>query len=261
MLKVSKSGYYKWNNREISEQQKKKEYVTKLVKYYYYDSGEIYGYRKVHILVNRIVKVSIEYIRKIMHKNKLFSKVTKKYKNYRKTPVAKLNNELNQTFKTSDNKIVTDLTQIRINNKKVFISATVNLKNRRLVSIKSSHAPNADLVIDTLVDTLDKIKFINVLHSDQGTQYQSIKVMNFCNLNGINQSMSKRGCPYDNAPMESFFSCLKRELLNHHNYKNINELQQSLERYCYEFYNKIRPHMGLGGLSPAEYTKVNNLIY
>lgn len=260
-MNVSKSGYYKWKTKVKSKSSIKKEEVTKKVKYEFYNSGEIYGYRKVHVVIAKQYNVSQEYVRKIMSENELYSKVIRKYKRYRKSPIAKIQNHLNRKFKTVSNEIVTDLTQVRINSKWVYISVMINLKNRRVVSIKCSHEPTSELVIETLVDALDKIKVINILHSDQGVQYQANKVFEFCVRNNIKQSMSSRGCPYDNAVVESFFSSLKRELLNHNKYMNIEEMRKSVQDYAYEFYNKRRPHQGLNLMSPLEYSKANNLIY
>lgn len=260
-MNVSKSGYYKWKNKDKSNSQIKKEKITQKIKYEFYNAGEIYGYRKIYILVSREHKVSMEYVRKIMSENKLYSKVMKKYKRYRKSPASKIPNELNRRFETKKNEVVTDLTQIRVKNRWVYVSAIINLKNRRVVSIKCSYEPTSDLVIETLIDSLDKMKEISMLHSDQGVQYQSNKVFNFCNINNIKQSMSSRGCPYDNAVAESFFSILKRELTNHIKYETIEELNKSIEEYAYEFYNKQRLHYTLGNMSPYEYSRVNNLIY
>ena len=260
-MNVSKSGYYKWKSKEKTKSAIKKEKITQRVKYEFYNAGEIYGYRKIHILISKEYDVSREYVRKIMSENSLYSKVIRKYKRYRKSPIAKIQNHLNRKFETKNNELVTDLTQVRVNNKWVYISAMINLKNRRVVSIKCSYEPTRELVIETLVDSLDKVKVITTLHSDQGVQYQANKVFEFCNLNNIRQSMSSRGCPYDNAVAESFFSSLKRELLNHKKFIKLDEIKESLEEYAYEFYNKKRPHQGLNGLSPFEYSKAQNLIY
>ena len=51
-----------------------------------------------------------------------------------------------------------------------------------------------------------------VLHSDQGVQFTSWAFVEYCKSQGIRQSMSKTGCPYDNAPMERFYKSLKSEL-------------------------------------------------
>ena len=59
---------------------------------------------------------------------------------------------------------------------------------------------------------------------------------------GITQSMSKAGCPYDNAPMERYYNTLKNELINHHYYHSEEELYEAIEEFAYVHYNHERPH-------------------
>ena len=60
-----------------------------------------------------------------------------------------------------------------------------------------------------------------LLHSDQGSQYTSKEFTKFCGKLGIEQSMSKAGYPYDNAPMERYFNTLKNDLIYQHYYCTI----------------------------------------
>lgn len=57
------------------------------------------------------------------------------------------------------------------------------------------------------------LKSEGVIHSDQGLQYTSKDFTEFCSSNILTQSMSKAGCPYDNAPMERYFNTFKNEFL------------------------------------------------
>jgi len=68
----------------------------------------------------------------------------------------------------------------------------------------------------------------------------------------IAQSMSRAGCPYDNAPMERYFNTLKNELIYHHYYHNGNELNEAVNNFAYIWYNHVRPHTFNGGLTPFE---------
>ncbi|EGS29909.1 integrase core domain protein [Peptoniphilus sp. oral taxon 375 str. F0436] len=68
----------------------------------------------------------------------------------------------------------------------------------------------------------------------------------------IFQSMSRKGNCYDNAPMENFFSLLKREIYYGHNYRSREELVQAIEQYI-RYYNEDRIKEKLGGLSPKQY--------
>ncbi len=81
----------------------------------------------------------------------------------------------------------------------------IDLYDRSAVASLNSDCINTDLAINTLKTALKKEKHPKViLHSDQGVQFTSWDFVNFCKDNNITQSMSKAGCPYDNAPMEKF---------------------------------------------------------
>lgn len=91
-----------------------------------------------------------------------------------------------------------------------------------------------------------------ILHSDQGSQYTSKDFTDFCASINVQQSMSKAGCPYDNAPMERYYNTLKNELIYHHYYNNDGELSYAINNFSYIWYNHLRPHTFNGGLTPFE---------
>ncbi len=70
---------------------------------------------------------------------------------------------------------------------------------------------------------------------------------------GIKGSMSRPGCPYDNACMESFFATLKKERIYRREYKTIKDVERDLFRYIELFYNRKRLHSVLGYMSPVAY--------
>lgn len=67
--------------------------------------------------------------------------------------------------------------------------------------------------------------------------------------------MSRRGNCWDNAPMESFFSRLKVEMVYPNNFQRINDLRAGIFEYIEIFYNRKRRHSLLDYKSPAEYEK------
>ncbi len=81
-----------------------------------------------------------------------------------------------------------------------------------------------------------------ILHSDQGSQYTSKEFTEYFESVGITQSMSRAGCPYDNAPMERYYNTLKNELINHHYYHYEEELYEDVEEFASVHYNHERPH-------------------
>ena len=69
----------------------------------------------------------------------------------------------------------------------------------------------------------------------------------------IRQSMSRAGCPYDNACSESFFATAKKECIFLKNYATMNEVKADIFEYVEMFYNRKRMHSSLGYMSPVEY--------
>ncbi len=96
-----------------------------------------------------------------------------------------------------------------------------------------------------------------VLHSDQGVQFTSWAFVEYCKSQGIRQSMSKTGCPYNNAPMERFYKLLKSELIYHQKFETDLQLDEAINKYVYVWYNHIRPHSYNGGLTPFEARNIN----
>ncbi len=65
--------------------------------------------------------------------------------------------------------------------------------------------------------------------------------------------MSRRGNCWDNAPLESFFATLKKDLLRDAAFATRRQAQVAIFDYIEGFYNRRRLHSALGYLSPAQY--------
>ncbi len=62
---------------------------------------------------------------------------------------------------------------------------------------------------------LTKLTTDITLHSDQGSTYTSLEFFDLARQRSITRSMSRKGTPTDNAPIESFHSLLKSETFYH----------------------------------------------
>ena len=65
--------------------------------------------------------------------------------------------------------------------------------------------------------------------------------------------MSRRGNCWDNAVAESFFSSLKKERIKKRIYKDRQLATADVADYIESFYNHVRRHQHLEGVSPQEY--------
>jgi len=88
-------------------------------------------------------------------------------------------------------------------------------------------------------------------HSDRGCQYASTAYQSALRHRGIECSMSRRGDCWDNAPVESFFATLKRELVHRSAWSTRAEARLDIFDYIEVFYNQTRRHSALDYLSPA----------
>ncbi len=91
-----------------------------------------------------------------------------------------------------------------------------------------------------------------ILHSDQGSQFASVLFTEYCKRNNIVQSMSRAGCPYDNAVMERYYNSLKNEFINHYSFETDTLLNAAIDEYAFVWYNYQRPHTYNDKLTPFE---------
>lgn len=123
-------------------------------------------------------------------------------------------NLLHQNFHIEEiNKVwCTDFSYIRLANGSMHYNCTIiDLYDRSVIACVNSKYINTELAKEALSKAIstEKPKKDVILHSDQGCQFTSWAFVDYCKSNGIIQSMSKAGCPYDNAPMERFYNTLK----------------------------------------------------
>ena len=130
----------------------------------------------------------------------------------------------------------------------------IDLYDKSVLATLNSKRIDAELAIQPLQIALDRnpVKGKIILHSDQGSQYTPRAFTEFCMGNGIQQSMTKAGYPYDNSPMESFYGAFKSEFIRQNRFETDQELNESTLDYVYGYYNHIRPHSSNGYMTPFE---------
>lgn len=190
---------------------------------------------------------------------KLKSVVMKKKPSYLKGTVHKVfPNLLNGKFTVSSPNSIwcTDFTYLNLSNGSKRYNCTIlDLYDRSVVATFNGKEITSDLAIKTLKLALKHHKPSRtslILHSDQGSQYTSKEFTEFCQTKKITQSMSKAGCPYDNAPMERYFNTFKNELIYLFYFKNDELLNRAVYDYAYSWYNHLRPHTFNQGLTPFQ---------
>lgn len=210
------------------------------------------------LLAQRRINYSNQTIHKYMKELGLRSITRRKKPNYKKGKANKVfPNLLNQNFiATSKNEIwCTDFTYLFLDNGTVRYNCTIiDLFDRSVIASLNGDHITAELAIETVKLAIQRHKPKKglILHSDQGTQFTSHDFNVFCEKSHIQQSMSRAGCPYDNAPMERYYNTLKSERMNHFSYKTKAELDLAVNEFAYVWYNHVRPHRYNDGKTPAQ---------
>ena len=132
-----------------------------------------------------------------------------------------------------------------------------DLYSRQIVGWSMGDRIDSRLVVDALEMAISRRLPAEglVAHSDRGSQYASEHYQRLLSGHGITCSMSRRANCWDNAPMESFFASLKKELVHDEDYATRAEARASLFEYIEVFYNRVRRHSSLGYRSPHEYER------
>lgn len=165
-------------------------------------------------------------------------------------------NVLNREFTATapNQKWVTDVTEFRVCDRKVYLSPIMDLFDRQIISYAVSTSPNLELTNSSLRDALATLGGgqAPLVHSDQGFQYQHRSWRGLLTKAGARQSMSRKANCYDNAVIESFFGHLKEEMFHHTRYLSIEAFTTALDDYI-TWFNTSRSHTHCEGLSPARY--------
>ena len=123
--------------------------------------------------------------------------------------------------KKSNRAWCTDFTYMTLTNGTMrYNCSIIDLYDRSVVASENSSFITSSLVERTLGKVLSSSKAISqnlILHSDKWSQITSAELVQHCRKLGSSQSMSRAGCPYDNAPMERDYNTLKTELIYQHN--------------------------------------------
>lgn len=231
--------------------------LGKIAEIYHRYNG-IPGHRQMRCFLEREkIIISKTTIHKYMNRElQLFSIVRRKKSGYKKGAQHEIfPNLLQQNFTVEKPKKAwcTDFTYLPLTDGSMRYNCTIiDLFDRSVVASVTDKNITAQLAVKTLQTALNGRSGTGIiLHSDQGSQFTSKDFADFCRSQGILQSMSRAGCPYDNAPMERYFNTLKNELIYHYIYRTEEQLFAAVSDFAYLWYNLVRPHSFNGGLPPA----------
>lgn len=243
VLGMTRQNYYKYRNTID------RDYYDYLeIKRVFEEGKELYGARRIKkaLLESTGWIINLKKVRRIVKKYDLkvrYHKVFRTNQNKKRLEEnVRPNLEKRNFVANKQNQIrSTDITYIIHNGKRAYLSSIMDLYTRNIIAYKISYRMDNKLVMDTLNEAIRKQKDVygTILHSDQGFQYTSYEYKAICESNGIRISMSPKGSPVDNSPIESFHSSLKRETLRSYNITSLKEYIQLVKEWIL-FYNTKR---------------------
>ena len=258
-LAVSSRGYRAWRSRPEPTRRQEDRRLLIDIRTSFEQSDRTYGSPRVlKDLKEQGQQVSEKRIARIMQENGITAKVKRRFKlttqSGHNLPVHQ--NLLNRDFAVDrPNRVwLGDITYIRTEEGWLFLAALLDLCSRRVVGWNAADRIDRWLTLTALKQALRARRPAPGLihHSDQGGQYAAYEYQRCLKQAQVTPSMSRKGDCWDNAPMESFFSTLKRERVNRRRYWSRQEATEDLGVYL-DRYNHVRRHSQLEGMSPVRY--------
>lgn len=266
LLAVSRSGYYRYLSQlDVDKERQTKERIKAI----YEQRNGTYGYRRIEVELERQYEEKANHKRVLRLMQLMELKAVIRRKRNARTPYqaaeaeGRVADNLIQRHFTADHpneKWVTDVTQFRVGEDRLYLSAIKDLCSTEIVAYEISGRNDNNLVLETFKTAFEAQKDATgqlaglIVHSDQGFQYTSHAYHDMLPTVGAQISMSRRGNCLDNAAMESFFSHLKTEALYPYDIPTLDEAQRRIEEFIH-FYNHERIQRKLKKLTPVEFRR------
>lgn len=259
VLMISISSYYRWLIGKPSPRAQRDLILSALLKAAHSVSRETYGSERLHAeLVSSGVDISKYKVRSLRSKLGLRCKQVKRFKQTTNSdhdkPIAP--NLLNQQFtvESPNQAWSSDITYVWTTAGWLYVAGVKDLSSKEIVGYAIDERMTTDLCLKALDMAIKRRKPEAglIVHSDRGSQYCSKAYRQYLEQHKFECSMSRKGNCYDNAPIESFWSSMKNELIHQTQYESREQARREIVEYIEIFYNRVRRHTKLGNISPAE---------
>jgi len=263
VLEVSKSGYYAWIGRPVSQRAKTNARLVNEIKIAYVENRKAYGSPRIHIaLQKKGILCGHNRVARLMRLNYIVAQRQFRRKRHNVTAHGRslVLNLVNRNFHVAKpNRVwAADITVLWSGSGWLYLAVVMDLYSRKIIGWAMQKRMTEDLAINALRMAVDQRmpKRELIHHSDQGSQYASDSFRRELTRCQITPSMSRKGNCYDNAVVESFFKSLKAEICKEDRSKTREETRSRIFEYIEVFYNRKRLHSTLGYESPVEYERI-----
>jgi transposase InsO family protein len=264
LLGVSRSAYYQWlRGRPPSQREEADKELLRLIWEIVIKHHYRYGSPRVRQTLRKVYgkRVSLKKVARIMRENKLNARIRGKFipTTDSRHNLEVCENILNREFhgEAGGQKWVSDITYLRNKGGWLYLTTMIDLFDRKIIGWAMSTGLKAE---QTTVPAFEmavknrKPQDTLIFHSDRGVQYcaKAFRDVLIERCPTVRQSMSRKGNCWDNAPAESFFKTLKRELETLDGKHSALDVRQSVFMYIEAYYNRIRMHSALDYMAPNE---------
>lgn len=260
VLQVSRQGFYAWAGRPPCKRQRTDAALTRTIRKVFEKHRHRYGSPRVHLeLRDAGVMTSRKRVARVMRQNKLVARCRRRFvstTDSRHQYVAAPNLLARNFAPTAQDRVwAADITYVPTRAGWLYLAVVLDLYSRRVVGWSMQPYIDRRLVLAALAMAIAARKPAPGLvhHSDRGVQYACDDYRQALAAVGAASSMSRTGNCWDNAPVESFFSSLKRELFEEIDFATRDQARAALFEYIEVYYNRQRRHSTLGYRSPLEY--------
>ena len=267
LLGVQRSAYYDWRDRPGKIIPPQELALRRRMKALFAASRDSLGSRTMMKQLRKEgFEIGRDRARRLMKALNLKVKQKHKYKvtmdSKHQWPVAE--NVLDRQFSPQEPNQAwgTDITYLWTQQGWIYLAVVIDLYSRRVVGWSMDRRMNKALVIRALLMAINLRQPPAGLihHSDRGSQYASHAYQALLKQHGMICSMSRKGNCWDNAPVERFFSSLKREWTGDRLYQTRQEAIADVREYVAVYYNSKRLHSTLGYKTPMDYEKDLNKV-
>lgn len=263
ILKLPKSTYYQSFHKKPNSYHVANERLLARIRVIHKESKERYGAPKIFkVLEQEGYKGSMDRIQRIMKGAGIRSAITKKYHpTSTQKPVMERENVLKQDFSTTtiNEKWVADITYIHtLRDGWCYLASVLDLHSKKIVGYKFGRKMTVELVLEAMENAVQAQNPAPglIVHTDLGTQYTSEDFQEQLKKYKMIPSFSRKGCPYDNACIESFHATLKKEEVYRTRYDSFEVARVALFKYIENWYNRKRIHGSIRYLTPDAYEKI-----
>jgi putative transposase len=258
LAEVSRAGYYRnWAaSAPRQEQTAIRDMIQRIAL-----AEKHYGYRRVTIELRRAgIVVNHKRVLRLMHEDNLLClrrrafvpATTDSVHGWRVVP----NLTHGMILTGIDQLWVADITYIRMLEEFAFLAVILDAFSRRVIGWALETHLQASLAITALTMALATRRPAPgslIHHSDRGVQYACGDYTSILEAHDIRASMSRIGCPYDNAKAESFMKTLKYEEVDGRTYRDIHDARSAIGAFLEDVYNQHRLHSALAYRPPVEF--------